>query len=163
MLYKIIFSLWILVLGFAFCELTSRDLGSLLKSYSEEGYRFEGDGGTQTWYLSFKLPTWKSAWPLLVQMSSDKKGSSVVSIGTTIQSFTGTVPATLLSYLMKRNGDENNIGAVSIYEADKTYVQYFVKLPTQFATSEQVIYAIGWVAAYANFLSEKIQTSMGTL
>ncbi len=156
MLRYVLFFCLIAITSSLYSELTPKELGAYLKSYNEEGYRFVREGEASSWYVSFKLDDWKMAWPVLIQIAKGKNEANFLVIGTTIKTLPGSVPPSVLTYLMKRNGDDNNIGALSVYESDKTYIQYFVKIPLEFTSLEQVIYSLGWVAAYANSLQDKL-------
>ncbi|MEW6455813.1 MAG: hypothetical protein AB1410_03745 [Acidobacteriota bacterium] len=144
------------VISVSLFSLTPKEIDKYLRNYFEKGYRFLRSEGNYTWYIAFKNPEWKTEWSVVVVLLTDESGNEVITIGTTIATFDQQPTPALMKYLLERNGDNTNIGSFSLYTEDKYYVQYFVRIPNNYCSLDQIIFSIGWVAGYCNTLQEDV-------
>ncbi|MDD5066107.1 MAG: hypothetical protein PHF84_03570 [bacterium] len=137
--------------------LTRREIDKYLKTYVENGYRFVRADGKNTWHISFKLPDWETEWPIVVILLKDESGNEVIGIGTTVFSSEKEPSSAVLKYILERNIDDMNIGSFGLYHSGSYMIQYWIKIPKQYAVKEQLAYVLGFVAGYANAIGPEIK------
>ncbi len=140
--------------------LTTAEVGTFLKGYKESGYKFLETMDANTWKVSMKLPDWKYPWPVVVIVIGDPKDTQFLKIGTTVVTTDKEPSSKVMMQLLDKNGDDNNIGALSIHKGEKYFIQYWVNVPLEYAQKEQIAYSFGWVAGYANDMSPILEAQL---
>jgi hypothetical protein len=145
----------LLMFAAAAFSMTASQIGTYLKNYEEEGYKYVKEVTPNSWMVKFELKDWKYSWKIMVSITTNSSdpGYDVIFIYTTVKSYKESVPEKLMEAILEENENDANYGSYGIYyseDAKEMDVDYCIKILRTELTKDSLIGAIGFVGGYAN-------------
>ncbi len=136
------------------------DVESYIKADKKNGFSFVSTPSKNQYIINYQNPNLKSAWGMVIAITGDvaKNELPQISIGTTLWKGKTEPSKDVLLYLLAMNTQDKNIGTLSLFkQGDEYFIQFFIRRQLSFMTEKELEFDIGFVAGYADSISEKLK------